>query len=66
MARCEDYPCCGHEAGECPRYNTRGERMCVNGCASVATSNGECNKCRNRHARRAREYSFDGTGQDQE
>lgn len=24
MARCEDYPCCGHEAGDCPTVDRRG------------------------------------------
>ena len=24
MARCEDYPCCGHEAGDCPRVDRKG------------------------------------------
>ena len=25
--RCEDFPCCGHEAGCCPRYSEGGEQM---------------------------------------
>lgn len=24
MARCEDFPCCGHEAGDCPRQTDDG------------------------------------------
>ena len=24
MARCEDYPCCGHEPGDCPRITKSG------------------------------------------
>jgi len=24
MARCEDFPCCGHEAGDCPRIDRQG------------------------------------------
>lgn len=27
MARCEDFPCCGHEPGCCPRYNESGEQL---------------------------------------
>jgi hypothetical protein len=26
MARCEDYPCCGHEAGDCPTIDSNGNR----------------------------------------
>ena len=29
MARCEDYPCCGHEPGDCP--DSDGRYTCV-GC----------------------------------
>jgi len=34
MARCEDFPCCGHEAGCCPNYNASGRQtdmVCVCG-----------------------------------
>lgn len=24
MARCEDYPCCGHEPGDCPEIDSKG------------------------------------------
>ena len=24
MARCEDYPCCGHESGDCPTVDAKG------------------------------------------
>jgi hypothetical protein len=27
MARCEDFPCCGHEAGCCPDYDESGRQM---------------------------------------
>src|SRR5512137_1956055 len=27
MSYCEDYPCCGHEAGGCPRTNDDGEQV---------------------------------------
>jgi hypothetical protein len=26
MPRCEDYPCCGHEAGCCPNYDRTGKQ----------------------------------------
>ena len=26
MARCEDFPCCGHEAGCCPSYDEAGRQ----------------------------------------
>jgi len=25
--RCEDFPCCGHELGCCPRYNDAGQQL---------------------------------------
>ena len=27
MARCEDYPCCGHESGCCPDYDEDGKQL---------------------------------------
>lgn len=27
MARCEDFPCCGHEAGDCPRIDKDGREV---------------------------------------
>ena len=27
MARCEDYPCCGHEDGCCPDYDKSGNQL---------------------------------------
>jgi hypothetical protein len=27
MARCEDFPCCGHEAGCCPDYSPSGQQL---------------------------------------
>lgn len=51
MARCEDYPCCGHENGCCPRYSESGEQLdmvCVCG-ARLPVSNrvSICNTCLN-------------------
>lgn len=65
MARCEDFPCCGHEAGECPRYNTKDQRLCVD-CDRPLPYSGRCLNCAKNYTRRARSYQFDGTGQDQE
>jgi len=45
MPRCEDFPCCGHEAGDCP--DSSGRMRCV-GCGKRlpkrATSS-ICPKC---------------------
>lgn len=27
MAMCEDFPCCGHEPGCCPRFSESGEQL---------------------------------------
>lgn len=27
MAMCEDFPCCGHELGCCPRFSESGEQL---------------------------------------
>jgi hypothetical protein len=27
MARCEDWPCCGHEAGCCPDFDESGKQL---------------------------------------
>ena len=50
MARCEDYPCCGHELGCCPDYDEEtGEQLnmkCVCG-ATLPIDNGSslCDGC---------------------
>lgn len=49
MARCEDYPACGHENGCCPRYSESGEQLdmvCVCG-ARLPVDNpvSICNAC---------------------
>ena len=49
MARCEDFPCCGHENGCCPRYSESGEQLdmvCVCG-ARLPVDNpvSICNTC---------------------
>ena len=27
MARCEDFPCCGHESGCCPSFDEHGNQL---------------------------------------
>lgn len=37
MARCEDFPCCGHEPGCCPDYDEAGRQLnmvCVCVCGA--------------------------------
>jgi hypothetical protein len=41
MARCEDFPCCGHERGCCPNYDGAGNQLdmvCVCGARLPVTS----------------------------
>ena len=51
MAYCEDYPCCGHEAGGCPRTNDDGEQVfpCAScGCdLPVHNRSALCDSCLN-------------------
>ncbi len=51
MARCEDYPCCGHEAGDCP--DKSGRMRCCD-CGKLLSKNATsslCAKCLKRMAR---------------
>lgn len=49
MARCEDFPCCGHEAGCCPRYDASGRQLdmvCTCGARLPVTSRSSiCRAC---------------------
>jgi hypothetical protein len=51
---CEDYPCCGHQSGDCPRIDSKGrERWRCVGCGKtlpLSASSSYCNKCQNRQA----------------
>jgi len=41
MARCEDFPCCGHELGCCPDFDESGRQLnmvCVCGAKVPLTS----------------------------
>jgi len=49
MARCEDFPCCGHELGCCPDYDESGKQLnmvCVCGAKLPITNRFSiCNAC---------------------
>jgi Zn-finger protein len=56
MARCEDYPCCGHEPGDCPNHRADGSEVwrCVE-CRKKLPRNARssiCNACLKRAERR--------------
>lgn len=54
--RCEDYPCCGHEAGDCPRVDRKGrERWRCVGCGKelpIKARSSICAKCQREMSRR--------------
>lgn len=46
MARCEDFPCCGHEEGCCPDYDESGRQLnmkCV--CGAVLPLHSRSSLC---------------------
>ena len=49
MARCEDFPCCGHEAGCCPDYDESGNQLnmrCTCGAVvPLSSSSSLCAAC---------------------
>ena len=49
MARCEDFPCCGHEAGCCPSFDSEGNQLdmkCVCGASvPLHSSSSLCKSC---------------------
>ena len=51
MARCEDFPCCGHEMGCCPDFDQSGRQLnmiCVCGARlSINNRSSICNGCLN-------------------
>jgi len=56
MARCEDFPCCGHAAGDCPEIDSKGREVwrcveCGKRLPRTATSS-ICAKCQRRMASR--------------
>lgn len=58
--RCEDFPCCGHEAGDCPDpdADARGELpfRCVE-CGGRIKKGTECHNAPSMHAGCARRYA---------
>jgi hypothetical protein len=58
MAQCEDYPCCGHSAGDCPRVDSKGRERwkCVE-CGKelkLSAKSSICDKCMKRFHRTGR------------
>ena len=53
---CEDYPCCGHEAGDCPTRDARGnERWTCVECGKrlpLRATSSICIRCQTRMRRR--------------
>jgi hypothetical protein len=63
MARCEDFPCCGHEPGCCPDFDPEtGEQLnmkCVCGATvPLHSSSSLCQACLN-SARWGDDYDYD-------
>lgn len=58
--RCEDFPCCGHEAGDCP--DSKGRMKCVE-CGKRLPKNADssiCPRCLKSMARRWEDgYDYD-------
>lgn len=52
MARCEDFPCCGHEPGCCPDFDSAGRQLnmkCICGATLPLNSRYSiCETCMNR------------------
>lgn len=57
MARCEDYPCCGHEDGGCP--NADGSFNCAQ-CGGKLPKDSPSAICRKCHRRNQRRMDGDG------
>lgn len=61
MRRCEDFPCCGHLAGECP--DEKGNHYCSCGAMLPKKSRFSiCNGCLRRESKREDElgdYDYD-------
>lgn len=51
MARCEDFPCCGHENGCCPDFDTSGKQLnMICTCGAKLPANAQysiCDSCMN-------------------
>jgi len=55
MARCEDYPCCGHESGDCP--DSSGRMRCVGGCGKPLPKNATSSICKRCMAKAERRFA---------
>jgi len=56
MARCEDYPCCGHAAGDCP--DAAGRMTCVE-CGKRLSKKATSSTCAKCQRRMDRDYDYD-------
>lgn len=63
MARCEDFPCCGHESGCCPSYDEDGNQIdmkCTCGASVPLNSRSSlCSTCLRGGSRYADSYEDD-------
>ena len=67
MPRCEDFPCCGHEPGDCPSTDSKGraryrcvecgKRLAANAASSICSP---CLRRANDRAARGEEMFSDG------
>jgi hypothetical protein len=68
MSRCEDYPCCGHAAGECPSTDKYGrQRWTCTECGRILPYNASssiCKKCLKRTLSYVDRYGGPTTGYD--
>ena len=64
MPRCEDFPCCGHEPGDCPSRRRDGSEVwtCVE-CGKKLPRKATSSICAKCQRRRARAYDY-GDGLD--
>lgn len=63
MPRCEDFPCCGHEAGDCPALRADGSEIwkCVE-CGKRLPRNAPssiCAKCQRNMFERTEDDNYD-------
>ena len=59
---CEDFPCCGHQAGDCPTLDSKGrERWTCVGCGKrlpLHAPSSICGKCQRSLTQRGYEGSY--------
>lgn len=70
MARCEDYPCCGHEMGCCPDFDASGKQLnmkCVCGATVPLNSRSSlCSGCLQRAAREDGDFDDEDYADDED